>query len=73
MLLDTIHGIIDRRILLNYRIDPQVLRRVLLVPFRPKLYDDVAVGGVCIIRFEQLRLPFMPAGIGLEDAMNFRG
>jgi hypothetical protein len=26
MLLDTIHGIIDRRILLNYQIEPEPLR-----------------------------------------------
>ena len=35
MFLDTIHGMIDRRVLLNYRIDPEVLRRVLPPPFKP--------------------------------------
>ena len=70
MLLDTIHGIIDRRVLLNYRIDPAVLQRVLPPPFQPKLYGDYGIGGVCLIRFKQLRPRFLPAwlGLGSENA-----
>lgn len=67
MFLDTIHGTIDRRILLNYRIDPAILQRVLPPPFRPKLYDHHGVGGVCMIRFKQLRPRFMPAWVGLSS------
>lgn len=65
MFLDTIHGIIDRRVLLNYRIDPAALQRVLPPPFQPKLYGAHAVGGVCMIRFKQLRPRFLPAWVGL--------
>ncbi len=70
MFLDTIHGTIDRRVLLNYRIDPAALRRVLPRPFRPKLYDGYGVGGICMIRFKQLRPYFVPAwlGLGSENA-----
>ena len=70
MILDTIHGIIDRRVLLNYRIDPVVLGRVLPPPFRPKLYDGHGIGGVCMIRFKQLRPRGVPAwlGLGSENA-----
>ncbi|MCC7375134.1 MAG: DUF2071 domain-containing protein [Verrucomicrobiales bacterium] len=70
MFLDTIHGIIDRRVLLNYRIDPEVLRRVLPPPFKPKLYSGHGVGGVCMIRFRQLRPRWVPAwlGLGSENA-----
>jgi hypothetical protein len=67
MFLDTIHGIIDRRVLLNYRIDPAVLERVLPAPFRPKLYGGHGVGGVCMIRFKQLRPRFAPAWLGLAS------
>ena len=67
MLLDTIHGIIDRRVLLNYRIDPAVLQKVLPPPFRPKLYGAYGVGGVCIIRFNHLRPRFVPAWLGLAS------
>ena len=67
MLLDTIHGIIDRRVLLNYRIDPEVLRRVLPPPFKPKLYAGHGVGGVCMIRFKQLRPRLVPGWLGLRS------
>ena len=70
MFLNTIHGIIDRRVLLNYRLDPEVLRRVLPPPFQPKLYDGHGIGGVCMIRFKQLRPRLVPAwlGLGSENA-----
>ncbi|MEY3457281.1 MAG: hypothetical protein RL215_438 [Planctomycetota bacterium] len=69
-LLDTIRGVISRRVLLNYRIDPDVLRRALPAPFRPKLYRGRGIGGVCMIRFKDLRPRLLPAwlGIGSENA-----
>ena len=68
--LDTIHGLIDRRILLNYRIDPAALQRALPPPFRPLLYRGNGIGGVCMIRFKELRPAGMPAwlGLGSENA-----
>ena len=70
MLLDTIHGIIDRRVLLNYRIEPAVIQRVLPPCFKPKLFNGYAIGGVCLIRFKQLRPRSVPAwmGLGSENA-----
>jgi hypothetical protein len=70
MFLDTIHGIIDRRILLNYRLDAQALERVLPAPFRPKLYRGYGIGGVCMIRFKALRPRRVPQwlGMGSENA-----
>lgn len=65
MFLDTIHGVIDRRVLLNYRLDPDTLRRVLPPPFKPKLYDGHGVAGVCMIRFKGLRPRFVPSWLGL--------
>lgn len=70
MFLDTIHGIIDRRVLLNYRIEPDVLKRVLPPPFEPKLYRGKGIGGVCLIRFKELRPRMVPGwlGLGSENA-----
>lgn len=70
MFLDTIHGVIDRRVLLNYRIDPDALRCVLPEPFQPKLYNGYGIGGVCMIRFKELRPRFVPSwlGLGSENA-----
>ncbi|MBA3573251.1 MAG: DUF2071 domain-containing protein [Pyrinomonadaceae bacterium] len=70
MLLDTIHGIIDRRVLLNYHIDPEVLQQVLPSGFRPKVFRGKGIGGVCMIRFRELRPRMLPAwlGLGSENA-----
>ncbi|MEQ2010293.1 MAG: DUF2071 domain-containing protein [Limisphaerales bacterium] len=70
MLLDMIHGTIERRVLLNYRVDPAVLHRALPRPFRPKLYRGFGIGGVCMIRFSGLRPRFTPRwlGLGSENA-----
>lgn len=67
MLLDTIHGVIARRVLLNFRIDPEVMSKALPPPFRPKLYRGRAIGGVCMIRFEELRPRFAPAWMGMAS------
>lgn len=67
MLLDTIHGVIGRRVLLNFRMDPEVIGRHLPHPFRPKLYKGYAVGGVCMIRFDQLRPRFTPGWLGMRS------
>ncbi|WAS94205.1 DUF2071 domain-containing protein [Nannocystis punicea] len=66
-LLDSIHGVIARRVLLNYRLDPAALRQILPAPFRPKLYRGAGIGGVCMIRFRQLRPRMTPAWLGLSS------
>lgn len=67
MLLDTIHGIIDRRVLLNYRIDPAALQAVLPPGFRPKVFRGKGIGGVCMIRFRELRPRLIPGWLGLRS------
>jgi len=39
MQIPVIRGLIDRRILVNYRVDPDVLARFLPPPFRPLLVN----------------------------------
>ena len=46
MRIPTIKGVIDRRILVNYRVDPNVLATVLPAPFRPKLVNGHGIGGL---------------------------
>lgn len=67
MWLDMIHGTIERRVLLNYRLDPTVLQRALPPPFRPKLYHGYGVGGICMIHFSELRPRFTPRWLGLDS------
>jgi Uncharacterized conserved protein (COG2071) len=67
MKIPVIQGVIARRILVNYRVDPQVLARLLPAPFRPKVINGVGIAGICLIRLEDLRPRFVPAGLGLTS------
>lgn len=70
MKIPVIEGVIDRRILVNYRVDPSALESVLPDPLRPKLVKGFGVGGICLIRLKQIRPRLVPRslGIGSENA-----
>lgn len=70
MRIPIISGVIDRRILANYHVDPDVMARILPSPFRPKLVRGLALGGICLIRLKQVRPRFFPSifGFGSENA-----
>jgi hypothetical protein len=70
MRLPAIQGVIDRRILVNYRVDAEVASRLLPLPFHPKLAGGYAMAGICLIRLKHIRPAFVPfaAGIGSENA-----
>jgi hypothetical protein len=65
--LPTIAGIIRRRILVNFRVDPEVIQPQLPHRFRPKLHKDYAVAGICLIRLEQIRPKAFPPILGLTS------
>jgi hypothetical protein len=67
MKLPIIRGLIDRRILANYRVDAEVLARVLPTPFRPKLIDGFGVAGICLIRLKQIRPRGFPQFMGISS------
>jgi Uncharacterized conserved protein (COG2071) len=67
MKLPLIHGVIRRRILVNFRVDPEVMQRFLPPPFRPKLLGDAALAGICLIRLEQIRPRPLPGLIGFTS------
>jgi hypothetical protein len=67
MPLPRIHGVIRRRLLVNFRIDPEVAQRQLPAPFRPKLHVGYAVGGICLIRLENIRPKRFPRLLGLSS------
>ena len=70
MRLPKIHGVIRRRLLVNFRVDPEVIARQLPPPFRPKLYRGTAIAGICLIRLEEIRPKGFPrlAGLSSENA-----
>lgn len=67
MKLPAVRGVIDRRILVNYRVDPSVLRPLLPAPFRPKVFRGIGIVGICLIRVKQVRPPFLPSWLGLSS------
>ncbi|MEM7011438.1 MAG: DUF2071 domain-containing protein [Verrucomicrobiota bacterium] len=64
MKIPALKGIIRRRILLNYVVDPTVVAKTLPKPFRPKLVGGKAVAGICLIRLERIRPKGVPGFIG---------
>jgi len=70
MFLPALSGIIDRRILANFRIDPECMAAALPKPFRPHLLGSFAIGGICLIRLKAVRPKRwpLPWGICSENA-----
>jgi hypothetical protein len=58
-----LRGRIDRRILVNFRLDPAVLAGLLPRPFRPKVVRGFAMGGICLIRMNDLAPNFLPFSV----------
>ncbi len=67
MRIPVIRGVIDRRVLVNFRVDPTIVANILPSPFRPQLIHGYAIAGICLIRLKQTRMRFMPAMCGLTS------
>ncbi len=67
MKIPTIKGIIDRRILINFTVDPKIVGNILPKPFRPKLYKDKAIVGICLIRLRDVRPRWLPSFVGVSS------
>ena len=65
MKIPRITGTIDRRILINYQIDPDVLAAYLPKPFTPKLVQGKGIAGICLIRLKEIRPKGFPKVIGI--------
>jgi hypothetical protein len=67
MRIPTIIGTIDRRILINYQADKEVVEKFLPAPFRPKLVKEKAIVGICLIRLTNIRPKGLPSVIGISS------
>jgi uncharacterized protein YqjF (DUF2071 family) len=63
----TMKGTIERRLLVNYRVDPEVVTRLLPEPFMPHIVGGSAVAGICLIRLGHLRPIGVPAALGVTS------
>lgn len=59
-----LEGVIERRLLITYRLDPAIARTLLPTGLRPQLVGGSAVAGICMIRLGQLRPGWLPPGTG---------
>ncbi|MEL6804514.1 MAG: DUF2071 domain-containing protein [Bacteroidota bacterium] len=64
MRIPIVAGTIDRRILINYRVELSVLRKMLPSPFRPTVVDGYGIAGIDLIRFKNLRVKGLPNYLG---------
>lgn len=67
MKIPVIEGLIDRRILVNFTVDPDVIQQIIPQPFRPKIYRDKAIAGICLIRLKNIRPKGLPDFISISS------
>ncbi|MEQ8790319.1 MAG: DUF2071 domain-containing protein [Pirellulaceae bacterium] len=67
MRIPVIRGVIDRRILVNFRVEAEVLARLLPPPFRPQTVRGYGMAGICLIRLKGIRPRWLPAVMGIAS------
>ncbi|MEU8662806.1 DUF2071 domain-containing protein [Actinoplanes philippinensis] len=60
-------SVIERRLLVNYRTDPEVTARLLPAPLRPQVVNGWAVSGICLIRLSGVRPAAVPVPFGVRS------
>jgi hypothetical protein len=61
MELPVLNGIIDRRILINYRIKPEVVKSLLPPQLDPLVINGYASGGICLLRLKNIGIKNLPS------------
>jgi len=67
MRVPVVQGLIERRVLVNFRVDPEVMQRHVPAPFRVVTVEGHAIAGICLIRLAQERPRFVPRWAGLRS------
>ena len=60
-------SVVERRLLVNYRVAPEAAASLVPSPMRPQLVDGRAVAGICLIRLGQLRPSGLPGWVGMRS------
>jgi hypothetical protein len=66
MKVPTMASTIERRLLVNYRLDPAAAAAALPDGLRPEIVHGYAVGGICLIRLAALRPSGLPGWLGVR-------
>lgn len=56
-----------RRLLVSYRLDPDVARTLVPAPLRPQLVDGRALGGFCVLGLDGIRPRWLSPRVGLRS------
>ncbi|MBW8522649.1 DUF2071 domain-containing protein [Chryseobacterium chendengshani] len=67
MKIPVIHGYIERRILINFTADPVDIEKILPYPFRPKIFKNKAIVGICLIRLKDIKPKGLPDFLGINS------
>lgn len=67
MKIPAIHGYIDRRILINFTANPKDVQKLLPSLFRPKIYKEKAIVGICLIRLKDIKPKGLPDFMGINS------
>ncbi|MFF1743582.1 DUF2071 domain-containing protein [Streptomyces mirabilis] len=60
-------SVVERRLLVNYRVAPDAAARLLPDPLRPHLVHGYAVAGICLLRLGSVRPTWAPKAVGLRS------
>ncbi|WP_328622775.1 DUF2071 domain-containing protein [Streptomyces sp. NBC_00354] len=60
-------SVVERRLLVNYRVAPDAAARLLPKPLRPQLVHGHAVAGICLLRLGSVRPVWAPKALGLRS------
>jgi hypothetical protein len=67
MYIPSLSGVIDRRMLVNFSADPEVVKKLIPAPFRPQVYNGHAIVGICLIRLKNIRPKGLPSFLGMSS------
>jgi hypothetical protein len=63
----TLRAQVRRRLLITYRVDPDVAQSIIPEPFRPQIVDGSAVAGVCMIGLQAIRPGWLRTKVGFRS------
>jgi hypothetical protein len=66
-MLPALEGVIRRRLLLNFRMDPGLVAPLLPEPLEVLTHSRFAIVGICLIGIERLRPKGLPSWLGLTS------
>jgi hypothetical protein len=65
--LPVLSGIIDRRMLINYKVDPGVVKKLLPVNLEPLIVNGYASAGICLLRLKEIAIKYIPSFLGITS------